>query len=198
MAEPEAQNGPERLAAFSDGVIAILITIMVLDLRPPHALGLAALWPMRLTFLSYALSFLFLSIAWINHHQLVRDVKHVQPCLMWSNLGFLFGLSLLPFGTAYMAEQNMAPFTVALYAFIFLVSTLAYIVMELFVAAQSGEHAGVKQATIRRSLLALLIFGGAIPCAFLSGWLALALIVGGATLYALSDWIRRRSQGKSA
>ena len=198
MPTQESSNGPERVAAFSDGVIAILITIMVLDLRPPHGTGLAALWPMRLTLLSYTLSFFFLSIAWINHHQLLRAVETVRPCLMWSNLGFLFALSFLPFGTDYMAEQNLAPFTVALYAFIFLAVTLTFIVMERFAASQSEDFAESDHATVVRSILAVLVFGGAIPCAYLSNWLALALICGGSVLYLIPEWVRRTRRRRSS
>jgi uncharacterized membrane protein len=186
MPTQESSNGPERLAAFSDGVIAILITIMVLDLRPPHGVGLSAIWPLWPMVASYALSFLFLGITWINHHQLLRMVDTAEPALIWANLAFLFAMSFVPFGTAYVAEQRLAPFTVALYACIFLAATLAFIPMEAVVARQNRSHperSSRGRSALYRNLVAMLLYVAAIPCAYLSRWFGFALILASSLLY---------------
>ena len=186
-------NGVERLAAFSDGVIAIIVTIMVLDLPPPHGVGFAAMWPLWPTLLSYVLSFLFVCIGWVNHYQMLRQVERVSPGLIWSNMAFLFTLSLIPFGTAYMAEQRMAAFTVAVYALVFLLSTVAFIPFEAMVARvrkQGAEQVEFKRAMVR-NVVALVIYGAAIGVAFWSRWGAFAMIVGASLLYFAPGRIRR-------
>jgi len=186
-------NGVERLAAFSDGVIAIIVTIMVLDLPPPHGVGFAAMWPLWPTLLSYVLSFLFVCIGWVNHYQMLRQVERVSPGLIWSNMAFLFTLSLIPFGTAYMAEQRMAAFTVAVYALVFLLSTVAFIPFEAMVARvrkQGAEQVEFKRAMVR-NVVALVIYGTAIAAAFWSRWGAFSMIVGASLLYFAPGRIRR-------
>jgi uncharacterized membrane protein len=194
MAGMATRDGVERLAAFSDGVIAILVTIMVLDLHAPHGVGLAAMWPLWPTLVSYVLSFLFVCIGWVNHSQLLRQVERVSPGLIWSNMAFLFTLSLIPFGTAYMAEQRLAPFTVAVYAFIFLMSTVAFIPFEAVVARQNRVHperaAGDRRALVRNGV-ALVLYAAAIPMAYWSRWGAFAMIVGCSLLYFAPERIRR-------
>ncbi len=187
------RDGVERLAAFSDGVVAIIVTIMVLDLRPPHGVGLAAMWPLWPTLVSYVLSFLFVCIGWMNHHQLLRQVERVSPGLIWSNMAFLFTLSLIPFGTAYMAEQRMASFTVAVYAFVFLLSTVAFIPFEAVVARvrRQGTGQGEYRRAMVRNVAALVIYGGAIGIAFWWRWGAFAMIVGASLLYFAPERIRR-------
>jgi uncharacterized membrane protein len=104
----------ERLAAFSDGVLAIIITIMVLDLKAPHNTSLESLLQLWPTFLSYALSYLFVGVFWLNHHHLIHHAEHAEPMVLWANLLALFPVSLIPFSTAYLAENRMAPFATAL------------------------------------------------------------------------------------
>jgi uncharacterized membrane protein len=126
---------PERLAAFSDGVIAIIITIMVLELKVPHEPSLRALsqlWPVRL---SYALSYLFAGVFWANHHHLLRHARDTQPMIIWANLLVLFFVSLIPFFTEYMAETRLAAFTTALYAGVFLLVTLTFIFLQKVIAS---------------------------------------------------------------
>jgi len=173
-------SGVERLAAFSDGVVAIIVTIMVLDLRPPNGVGAVTIWPLWPTLLSYVLSFLFVCIGWVNHYEMLRQVERVSPGLIWSNMAFLFTLSLIPFGTAYMAEQRMAAFTVAVYAFVFFASTVAFIPFEAMVARvrkESMDQDEYRRAMVR-NVVALVIYGGAIALAFWWRWAAFAMIVG--------------------
>ena len=118
-----------RLEAFSDGVIAILITIMVLELRPPHEASLEALKPLWPVFLSYVLSFIYLGIYWNNHHHLLHAAEHVNGRILWANLHLLFWLSLVPFATAWMGENHFAGWSVALYGFVLLLAAIAYYIL---------------------------------------------------------------------
>ena len=115
-----------RLEAFSDGVIAIIITIMVLEMRAPQGAGLDALRPLVPVFLSYVLSFIFIGIYWSNHHHLLQVVKHVNGPILWANLHLLFWLSLIPFVTNWMGENHFAPWPVALYGGVLLFAAIAY------------------------------------------------------------------------
>src|SRR3979409_499521 len=126
---PRARRSPERLSAFSDGVFAVLITVLVLELRPPETptfAGLLALWP---TSLSYAVSYIFIAIVWANHHHLLRYATEATPRLMWSNFAHLFSVSLLPLSTAWMAVSELAPQPVAFYAAVFFLVNATYIHM---------------------------------------------------------------------
>src|SRR6188508_1357869 len=118
-----------RLEAFSDGVIAILITIMVLELRPPHGTEIADLRPLLPVFLSYVLSYIFIGIYWSNHHHLLHVVRYVNGPVLWANLHLLFWLSLIPFVTAWMGENHFASMTVALYGAVLLLSAIAYFIL---------------------------------------------------------------------
>jgi uncharacterized membrane protein len=124
---PVTRATPERLAAFSDGVLAIIITIMVLELKAPRDASPAALFELSPTFSSYALSYLFVGVLWVNHPHLLRYAESATPPVLWPNLALLFFVSLIPFSTSYMAENRMASFTAAPYALIFLRITLAFI-----------------------------------------------------------------------
>ena len=136
--------GKGRLEAFSDGVIAILITIMVLELRPPVGADLTALLPLIPIFLSYVLSFVFLGIYWNNHHHLFQAVKQVNGRVLWANLHLLFWLSLIPFVTAWMGENNFAAWPVALYGVVLLLAACAYylLVRSLLSLHGQGFHTG--------------------------------------------------------
>ena len=118
-----------RLEAFSDAVIAIIMTIMVLELRPPHEATLAALTPLAPVFFSYLLSFVYLGIYWSNHHHLLHAVKHVDGRILWANLHLLFWLSLVPFVTAWMGENHFASWPVALYGTVLLLAAIAYLIL---------------------------------------------------------------------
>src|SRR3954466_6281853 len=134
-----------RLEAFSDGVIAIIITIMVLELKTPHEPELHALQPMAATFASYALSFVFVGIYWNNPPHLFQAVRHVTGGVLWANLGLLFFLSLVPFGTAWMGESHFGSWPVALYGVIFLLAAAAHTALSQLVAAHP-DHAVLREA----------------------------------------------------
>jgi len=168
-----------RLEAFSDGVLAIIITIMVLELRTPQEGTLAALIPLLPKFLSYVLSFIFLSIYWNNHHHLWQVVERVNGSVLWANLHLLFWLSLIPFITGWMGENHFSTLPVALYGVVLWLSAMAYYIM---VRALMTIHAkdSVLAAAIGKDvkgLRSLYIYTAAIPLAFLAPWIALALYV---------------------
>ena len=138
--------GSERLTALTDGVVAVIITIMVLELKPPHGAdihSLSELWP---TFLSFALSFIYVAIYWNNHHHFFKLVPRVNGAVMWSNLNLLFWLSLIPFTTAWMDEHPLAPLPVALYGASLLCSALAWYLMQLTILRMQGPDSPFRGA----------------------------------------------------
>ena len=144
-----------RLEAFSDGVLAIIITIMVLELKVPHGDGLAALKPLLPVFLSYVLSFLYVGIYWNNHHHLLHSTMHVSAGILWANLHLLFWLSLFPFATGWVGENHFAPPPVALYAFDLLMCALAFTLLQASITLQGlwrerGRHRKPRAAHRRR------------------------------------------------
>jgi uncharacterized membrane protein len=153
---------PERLSAFSDGVFAVLITVLVLELRPPELptfKALLALWP---TWLSYAVSYLFIAIVWINHHYLMRYATEATPRLLWFNFAHLFSMSLLPLSTAWMAVSVLAPQPVAFYAAVFFLVNATYIclIWELIDRAPAAEIPQQVRRVMRvRSIATLCLFG---------------------------------------
>jgi uncharacterized membrane protein len=156
-----ARRSPERLSAFSDGVFAVLITVLVLDLRPPEIptfTALLALWP---TSLSYAVSYVFIAIVWANHHHLMRYASEATPRLMWFNFAHLFSVSLLPLSTAWMAVSELAPQPVAFYAAVFFLVNATYVALiwELVGRAPAGEVPAKDRGIMRiRSVITLGIF----------------------------------------
>jgi len=178
-----------RLEAFSDGVLAIIITIMVLELRTPQEGTLSALIPLLPKFLSYVLSFIFLSIYWNNHHHLWQVVERVNGSVLWANLHLLFWLSLIPFVTGWMGENHFSTLPVALYGVVLWLSAMAYYIM---VRALMTIHAkdSVLAAAIGKDvkgLRSLYIYTAAIPLAFLAPWIALALYVTVAIVWFIPD-----------
>ncbi len=172
-----ARKTPERLAAFSDGVFAVLITILVLDLYPPAVPtfeALASLWPMGL---SYAVSYLFIAIVWSIHHHLMRYATEATPRLMWFNFAHLFSVSLLPFSTAWMALSRVAPQAVACYAAVFLFVNVTYLCLidELVVDAAGEVLPGERRIMRFRSVATLFVFGAAALVALKYPFLGLAL-----------------------
>lgn len=157
-----AKATPERLSTFSDGVFAVLITILVLELRPPHEAtfsALGALWP---TWLSYAVSYLFVAIVWTNHHFLLRYASEAKPRLIWFNFAHLFAVSLVPFSTAWMAVSELAPKAVAFYAGVFFLVNATYILLiwELVDPDVHGRDAlGARHRMRRRAVMTWLLFG---------------------------------------
>ena len=178
-----------RLEAFSDGVLAIIITIMVLELRTPEEGTLAALIPLLPKFLSYVLSFVILSIYWNNHHHLWQVVERVNGSVLWANLHLLFWLSLIPFVTGWMGENHFSTLPVALYGVVLWLSAMAYYMM---VRALMKIHLkdSVLAAAIGKDikgLRSLYIYTAAIPLAFLAPWIAIALYVTVAIMWFIPD-----------
>lgn len=162
MAKSEATS--ERLATFSDAVFAVIITIMVLDLRPPPQATLAALLPLWPTALSYAVSYLFIAIVWVNHHHLWRFAEHATARLIWVNFAHLFMVSLVPFSTAWVADTQLAAVPVSVYAAVFVLVNLAYcaFVYEVLAQAEVAEiSARMRRITLMRSFLTLGMFASA-------------------------------------
>mgnify|MGYP001020631537 FL=1 len=181
--------GKGRLEAFSDGVLAIVITIMVLELSAPEEPTLAALRPLIPTFLSYALSFVFVGIYWNNHHHLFQAVKQVDGRILWANLHLLFWLSLTPFVTAWMGETRFAAWPVALYGVNLLASAIAYFILTRTLIARHGMDSVLASAINRdvKGKISLVIYLAAIPLAFVSTWLAGGLYVLVAILWLIPD-----------
>jgi uncharacterized membrane protein len=168
-----------RLEGFSDGVIAIIITIMVLELRVPHEASPSALVPLVPVLLSYVLSFVFLGIYWSNHHHLLHAVQHVSGGVLWANLHLLFWLSLVPFVTAWMGENHFAPWCVALYGTVLLFASIAYYILTRALISLHGADSPLTMAVGRdfKGLISTVIYLVAIPLALVKWWLACALYV---------------------
>src|SRR5688572_12435336 len=168
-----------RLEAFSDGVFAIIITIMVLEMRAPHGTDVGALRPLIPIFLSYVLSFIFLGIYWSNHHHLLQAVKHVNGPILWANLHLLFWLSLIPFVTNWMGENHFAAWPVALYGAILLFAAVAYFFLARALVSLHGKESLLAEALGKdfKGKISIVICAVAIPLAFVKWWLACALYV---------------------
>ena len=181
--------GKTRLEAFSDGVIAILITIMVLELHAPRGADWAALRPLLPVGLSYVLSFVYLAIYWNNHHHMLHVVQKVGGGMLWANLHLLFWLSLVPFVTGWMGENRFAPVPTALYGVVLLMAALAYWLLQRIIIARHGPGS-VLAAAVGRDLkgkASPLLYALAIPAAFLSPWIAGGLYVLVALMWLVPD-----------
>jgi len=178
-----------RMEAFSDGVIAILITIMVLELKVPREADLAALLPLVPVFLSYVISFLFLGIYWSNHHHLLQAIKHVDGRVLWANLHLLFWLSLIPFVTGWMGENNFAPWPVACYGVVLLFAAIAYFILTRVLIALHGRDSVLGTAVGRdfKGKVSIVIYLSAIPIAFVDSWFACALYILVAVIWLIPD-----------
>ena len=177
------------MEAFSDGVIAIIITIMVLELRPPHGIDLAALYPLIPKFLSYALSFIFLGIYWNNHHHLLQATKHVDGRILWANLHLLFWLSLIPFATAWMGENHIASWPVALYGLVLLLAAIAYFILTRTLIALHGQDSTIATAigSDFKGKISVVLYAVALPLAFISTLISSAIYVGVAIIWLIPD-----------
>jgi uncharacterized membrane protein len=186
-----------RLEAFSDGVLAILITIMVLELRVPEGAGLAALQPLVPTLLAYLLSFLYIGIYWNNHHHLLHTVQHVNGGVLWANLHLLFWLSLLPFVTNWMDEHPRAPIPSVLYGVDLILCALAYTILQTTLIRADGRDAMLARAvgSDRKGKLSLLIYATAIPLAFVSSLIAQLLYAVVALIWIVPDRRIERAVG---
>ena len=178
-----------RMEAFSDGVIAIIITIMVLELKVPHGADLAALFPLTPVFMSYALSFVFLSIYWNNHHHLLQAIKHVDGRVLWANLHLLFWLSLTPFVTAWMGENQFAAWPVALYGVVLMFAAIAYFILARVLISIHGKDSVLATALGRdfKGKVSVLVYVVAIPLAFVDSRFACALYVLVAIMWLVPD-----------
>lgn len=179
-----------RLEAFSDGVIAIIITIMVLELKvPEEGTTLSELLPLVPTFLSYVLSFIFLGIYWNNHHHMMQAAKHVDGRVLWANLHLLFWLSLIPFVTAWMGEHAFATEPVALYGIVMLAAAIAYFILSRTLLAIHAKDSVLANALGRdiKGKVSPVFYVLAIPLAFVSPWISCALYVLVAVLWLVPD-----------
>src|SRR5882762_924328 len=178
-----------RLEAFSDGVLAIIITIMVLELKVPHATELAALKPVLPVLLSYVLSFIYLGIYWNNHHHLFQAAEQVSGGILWANLHLLFWLSLFPFTTAWMGENHLAPTPTAVYGFVLLMAAIAYYLLERAIIAKQGPGSLLASAigSDWKGKLSPVLYLSAIPLAFVHPWIANGLYLLVALLWLVPD-----------
>ena len=177
------------MEAFSDGVMAIIITIMVLELRPPDGADLAALRPLVPVFISYGLSFLYIGIYWNNHHHLLQAVQRVNGWVLWANLNLLFWLSLLPFATAWVGSTNFATIPVAIYSTVLLLAAVAYYILTRALIAANGDDSALAIAVGRdvKGKISIGLYVLAIPVAFISSWLAYALIALVSVIWLVPD-----------
>jgi uncharacterized membrane protein len=178
-----------RLEAFSDAVIAIIMTIMVLELAIPHEAEWEALRPLVPKFLTYLLSFVFLGIYWSNHHHLIATVRHVHGGVLWANLHLLFWLSLTPFVTGWMGENDFAAAPTAAYGVVLLMSAIAYFILQSVILASLGPGSPLRAALGRdmKGKLSPVCYLAAIPLAFLNRWIAVGLYVFVALMWLVPD-----------
>jgi uncharacterized membrane protein len=178
-----------RVEAFSDGVLAIIITIMVLELKVPHGADLAALTPLLPVFLGYVLSFTYVGIYWNNHHHLFHSAKQVSAGILWANLHLLFWLSLFPFSAAWMGENYLAPTPTAAYGVVLLMAAIAYYILQCAIIARQGPNSLLARALGRdwKGKLSPAIYLAAIPLAFVSPWISSGLYTFAALLWLVPD-----------
>jgi uncharacterized membrane protein len=179
-----------RLEAFSDGVFAILITILVLELRIPHGDDLSALVPLLPVFLTYILSFIYLGIYWNNHHHMLQAAHHVNGKIMWANLHLLFWLSLVPFTTGWMGENHFAPLPTALYGIVMFGSAISYTVLQSFIIANHKDEDRRLASAVGNDLkgkVSILLYAIAIALAFVNQWISDAIYVSVAAIWFIPD-----------
>lgn len=181
--------GKNRLEAFSDGVLAIIITIMVLELKVPHGSGFDALRPLLPSFLSYVLSFIYIGIYWNNHHHLLHAAERVSGSVLWANLNLLFWLSLLPFATGWMGENHFGALPSAAYGLVLLMAAISYFVLQQRIIAASGTQSVLKRAlgTDWKGKLSPFLYITAIVVSFRAHWLAQAIYALVALMWLVPD-----------
>ena len=187
-----------RVEAFSDGVLAIIITIMVLEMKVPHGTGLDALLPLVPVFLSYVLSFVYIGIYWNNHHHYMQAARHVTGRVLWANLNLLFWLSLFPFATAWMGENHFESVPVALYGCVLLMASLAWQPFQYtLIHANGGRDGDMAHMLLAKrdwkGILAPILYACAIPLAFVSVWLSGLIYILVASMWLVPD---RRIEGR--
>ena len=184
-----------RLEAFSDGVIAIIITIMVLELKIPHGVDWESLRPLVPVFLTYVLSFVYLGIYWNNHHHMLYITDEINGKILWANMHLLFWLSLVPFVTGWVGENHFAPLPTAAYGVVMLAASIAYFILQRLIIAQQGANSRLKAAVGRdiKGKLSPLIYLIAIALAFVNQWVSDGLYVLVALIWLIPD---RRIESK--
>ena len=178
-----------RLEAFSDGVIAILITIMVLELKVPHGTDVAALAPIWPVFVSYVLSFIYVGIYWNNHHHMLYAAERVNGAVLWANMHLLFWLSLIPFATGWMGENHFAPLPTALYGVALLMPAIAYYILQTTIVGLHGRDGTLARALGRdvKGKISPVLYLTAIALSFVASWAALAIYVAVALMWLVPD-----------
>ncbi|MDA8139224.1 MAG: TMEM175 family protein [Desulfobacteraceae bacterium] len=184
-----AEMGKGRLEAFSDGVLAIIITIMVLELKVPHGADFEALKPLLPSFLCYVLSFIYVGIYWNNHHHMLHAAKHVSGRVLWANLSLLFWLSLFPFTTGWMGENHFEALPSATYGFVLLMAAISYYLLQQSIIAADGSTSLLKQAigTDWKGKVSPILYILAMVAAFRAQWLAQAIYVLVAFIWLVPD-----------
>ncbi|HEX6185978.1 MAG TPA: TMEM175 family protein [Pyrinomonadaceae bacterium] len=177
------------MEAFSDGVLAIIITIMVLELKVPHGADLPTLAPLIPVFLSYVLSFIYVGIYWSNHHHLLHAVRHVNGRILWANLHLLFWLSLIPFVTGWMGENHFAALPVALYGVVLLLAAIAYFILTRVLISYHGKDSALAKALGNdfKGKVSVVFYATAVLLSFVSPWLACGLYVLVAVMWLIPD-----------
>jgi uncharacterized membrane protein len=180
---------PGRLEAFSDGVIAIIITIMVLEMKVPHGDSATDLLPILPTFLSYVLSFVYVGIYWNNHHHMMHATTAVTGGILWANLHLLFWLSLFPFATGWMGENHFSPLPTALYGVVLLMAAIAYYVLQQAIIRSQGTDSILKKAIGRdwKGKLSPVLYIAAIVATLLTPWIAEVIFVASALIWLIPD-----------
>ncbi len=178
-----------RLEAFSDGVIAIIITIMVLEMKVPRGVQIKALEPLLPVFLCYVLSFIYVGIYWNNHHHMLHSTRQVNGTILWANLHLLFWLSLFPFTTGWMGENHLAPTPTALYGVVLFMAAIAYYLLQRAIIAREGADSLLARAIGGdwKGKLSPVIYLSAVPLAFVSPWISNALYVAVALIWFIPD-----------
>lgn len=181
--------GTERLEAFSDGVIAVIITIMVLELHAPHGTDPAALKSVLPVFLTYVLSFIYLGIYWSNHHHLLQAVERVNGAVLWANLHLLFWLSLIPFTTAWAGENHFVAWPMAIYGVVLLLAAIAYYILARALIVLHGRNSALARALGKdmKNKLSALLYAVGIALAFVRSWLAGAVYIVVAVIWLIPD-----------
>jgi uncharacterized membrane protein len=178
-----------RIEAFSDGVLAIIITIMVLDLKVPHSAALAELEPLLPVFLTYALSFVYVGIYWNNHHHLLKAARHVTGAMMWANLHLLFWLSLFPFVTGWMGENHFMLAPTVVYGVVLLLAAIAYFILQNIVLSQHDRESKLARAIGNdwKGKLSPALYAAGIGLAFLKPWISCCIYFGVALMWLVPD-----------
>ena len=189
MKELSADMNTTRMEAFSDGVVAILITIMVLEMKVPHGTDWAALRPIVPVFLSYVMSFIYVGIYWSNHHHMLQMTHHTNGVILWANLHLLFWLSLIPFASGWMGENHFAPMTAAVYGIVLLGAAVAYFLLQSLIIRHQGANSKLKAAVGRdlKGKASVLLYAVAIGLSLVHEWISMAIYVFVAILWLVPD-----------